>query len=95
MIEKLKTPHSTVTARRRHLGIWVRELGDSRLHVCESVPFVIAGSAGGRFQTGRYLNYGNVSHSQLLVSLCQAFGMGLNTFGDPNTGEGPLGGLAG
>ena len=98
MIQKLKdtpSPDNDGTLFDDTLCIWVRELGDSRLHVCESVPFVIAGSAGGRFQTGRYLNYGGVSHSQLLVSLCQAFGLGLNTFGDPSTGEGPLGGLAG
>ena len=75
------------------LCIWVKELGDSRLHVCESVPFVIAGSAGGAFQTGRYLNAGGVSHSHLLVSLCQAFGVDINTFGDASTGTGGLGGL--
>ena len=75
------------------LCIWVKELGDSRLHVCESVPFVIAGSAGGRFQTGRYLQGRGQSHSHLLISLCQAFGMSLDTFGDPSTGVGPLEGL--
>ena len=75
------------------LCIWVKELGDSRLHICESVPFVIAGSAGGRFRTGRYLNANGASHSHLLVSLCQAFGLNLDTFGDPSTGSGPLAGL--
>ena len=76
------------------LIIWVKELGDSRAHVCRSVPFVMAGSAGGLFRTGRYLQYNGVSHSQLLVSLCQAFGMEINTFGDPTTGEGGLEGLS-
>ena len=36
----------------------MKELGDSRLHVCEDVPFVIAGSANQRFRTGRYLTVG-------------------------------------
>ena len=72
------------------LVIWVKELGDSRLHVCEDVPFVIAGSAAGRFTTGRYIHAGGRSHSHLLVSLCQAFGMELDTFGDASTGSGPL-----
>ena len=97
-IEKLKNtpnPQGDGTLFDDTLCIWVKELGDSRLHVCESVPFVIAGSAGGRFQTGRYLDYGGVPHSQLLVSMCQAFGMELTTFGEPQTGEGPLAGLAG
>lgn len=75
------------------LCIWVKELGDSRLHVCEDVPFVIAGSANQRFRTGRYLHGGGSSHSHLLVSLCQAFGLDLETFGDPSTGTGPLEGL--
>ena len=75
------------------LCIWVKELGDSRLHVCESVPFVIAGSAGGHFRTGRYINAQGQSHSHLLVSLCQAFGIEIDTFGNPTTGTGPLGGL--
>ena len=72
----------------------MKALGDSRAHVCESVPFVIAGSAGGRFQTNRYLNYGGAPHSKLLVSIAHAFGMDVNVFGDPVAGEGPLEGLA-
>lgn len=98
MIQKLKdtpTPDSNGTLFDDTLCIWVKELGDSRLHVCESVPFVIAGSAGGLFQTGRYLSYDHVPHSQLLVSLCQAFGMTIDTFGNPTTSQGPLGGLTG
>jgi hypothetical protein len=70
--------------------LWAKELGDSRLHVCESVPFVLAGPAGGAFRPGRYLDYGGVSHSKLLVSICQAFGLDVDTFGDPATGRGGL-----
>lgn len=98
VIEQLKNtpnPEGDGTLFDDTLCVWVRELGDSRLHVCESVPFVIAGSAGGRFQTNRYLDFGGTSHSHLLVSICQAFGMRLTTFGDPSTGVGPLQGLAG
>ena len=76
------------------LILWVKELGDSRLHVCESVPFIFAGPAGGFLRPGRYLRYPGVSHSQLLVSLCQAFGIEVESFGDPNTGLGGLGSLS-
>jgi len=72
------------------LILWAKELGDSRLHVCESVPFIFAGSAGGFMRPGRYLQYENVSHSKLLVSMCQAFGIDMDTFGDPSTGRGGL-----
>lgn len=74
--------------------LWAKELGDSRAHVCESVPFVLAGPAGGAFRPGRYLDYGGTSHSRLLVSICQAFGIDIDTFGDPATGNGGLGRLS-
>ena len=97
LIDRLKETPSTTSDGNlldETLVIWVKELGDSRLHVCEDVPFVIAGSAAGRFRTGRYINAGGRSHSHLLVSICQAFGMDLNEFGSPNTGMGPLGELS-
>jgi hypothetical protein len=97
LIDRLKAtpnPDGDGTLFDDTLCVWVKALGDSRAHVCESVPFVIAGSAGGRFQTNRYLNYGGAPHSKLLVSIAQAFGMDVNVFGDPVAGEGPLEGLA-
>ena len=72
------------------LLIWVKELGDSRLHICDSVPFVIAGSAGGLFRPGRYIQYDREPHSKLLVTLCNAFGIAVDTFGDPSTSQGGL-----
>jgi hypothetical protein len=95
-IEKMKdTPSADGegTLFDETLCIWVKELGDSRLHICEDVPFVIAGSANGHFRTGRYLHNNGESHSHLLVSLCQAFGLEIETFGDASTGTGPLEGL--
>ena len=73
------------------LVVWAQELGDGRMHTCTDVPFVLAG--GGAFQTGRFLQLGSVYHSHLLVSLAQAFGIGVNTFGDPASGSGGLGEL--
>ena len=73
------------------LVVWAKELGDGRMHVCTDVPFVLGG--GSTFTPGRYLDVGHAYHSQLLVSIAQAFGMELDTFGDPNSGSGGLGGL--
>lgn len=75
------------------LVVWSKEMGDSRLHTCQGVPFVLAGGAGGRFKTGRYLKYQGESHGKLLVSLCQAMGLDTKTFGNPMVGNGPLPGL--
>jgi hypothetical protein len=73
------------------LVVWAKEMGDSRAHVCTDVPFVLAG--GGVFTPGRYLRTGGASHARLLVSICQAMGLSTTTFGNPQTGSGPLAGL--
>ncbi len=73
------------------LVVWAKEMGDSRAHVCTDVPFVLAG--GGVFAPGRYLRTGGASHARLLVSICQAMGLSTTTFGNPQTGTGPLAGL--
>jgi hypothetical protein len=75
------------------LVLWCKELGDGRMHDCLSVPFVIAGSAGGYFKTGRYLDYGSQPHQKLLVSICHGMGLKNPTFGDPSHGVGELDGL--
>ena len=59
--------------------------------VCTDVPFVLTG--GGVFTPGRYLRTGGASHARLLVSICQAMGLSTTTFGNPQTGTGPLAGL--
>ncbi|MBL8624706.1 MAG: DUF1552 domain-containing protein [Myxococcales bacterium] len=73
------------------LVVWAKEMGDSRAHVCTDVPFVLTG--GGVFTPGRYLRTGGASHARLLVSICQAMGLSTTTFGNPQTGTGPLAGL--
>ncbi len=75
------------------LVVWTKELADSRAHVCTGVPFVLAGTGNGRFQTGRYVDFMGAPHTQLLVSICQAMGLTNTTFGDPTAGTGPLPGL--
>jgi hypothetical protein len=71
--------------------LWAKELGDGRMHTCESVPWVLAGGGGTAWRTGRYLRLGGAKHTRVLVSLCHAFGLELQTFGDPASGSGPLG----
>ncbi|MEM1009690.1 MAG: Tat (twin-arginine translocation) pathway signal sequence domain protein, partial [Myxococcota bacterium] len=74
------------------LILWCKELGDGRLHKCESVPFVLAGG-GSNIKMGRYLKYKNESHQKLLVSICHAMGLQNSTFGDASRSTGPLSGL--
>ena len=76
------------------LVVWAKEMGDARAHVCTDVPFVIAGSAGGRWQTGRYLSFAGEPHNKLMLSICRAMGLTNDSFGNPAFGAGTLEGLA-
>ena len=74
--------------------LWINELSQGNTHSVVNMPFVMAGSAGGYFDTGRYLQYQNAAHSDLLVSIQNAFGIEDDVFGDPRFASGPLSGLA-
>ena len=81
------------------LVVLVSELGDSNRHDHERVPFVLAGRAGGALKTGRYLDYRrknageNEPHSKLLVSIANAVGVPIDSYGFTGKGKGPLPGL--
>lgn len=75
------------------LVLWAKELGDSRLHTCRSVPFVLAGGSRTSLRFGRYLRYDGQPHQKLLTSVCNAMGIDLDTFGDASRSMGPLSGL--
>lgn len=89
----LPEPGGVGTMLDNSLVVWCKEMGDSRLHDCLSVPWVLAGGAGGALATDRYLRLTNMPHQRLLVSLCHAMGLDNPTFGDPSRGAGPLPGL--
>jgi hypothetical protein len=65
------------------LVLWVKELGDGRMHTCTDVPWIIAGDAGGYFSPGRYLQLGT-THDAVLTSVCNAFGLTNTSFGVGN-----------
>ncbi|MCB9753685.1 MAG: DUF1552 domain-containing protein [Myxococcales bacterium] len=71
------------------------ELGKGQPHYNSPIPFVLAGSCGGYFATGRHLDFAGASHNDLLISLMHAMGVQQNTFGDPAHASGPLPGLTG
>jgi hypothetical protein len=68
------------------------EVSDGKIHSHHDMPFVLAGGGGGALKTGRLLQYGDEPHGKLFVSIAQAMGQNISTFG---SGNGPLGGLLG
>ena len=76
------------------LILWGNELGAGNTHTYKNIPWVIAGSAGGFLKTGRQVNYKDLPHNNLLVSVCNAMGFNdVQTFGIPGVCTGPLMGL--
>jgi hypothetical protein len=59
------------------------------------MPFLLAGRAGGKLRTGRFLRFAStVPHNNLLVSIMNAMDVPATTFGNPAYCTGPLAGLA-
>jgi hypothetical protein len=68
----------------------VHELSDSVLHSYTKNQFILAGNACGQWETGKYYDIDGHNHSELLVSICRAMGIDIDTFGDSDAGSGGL-----
>jgi hypothetical protein len=78
--------------------LWCNEVGKGNNHEHRDLPFLLAGSCGGHFATGRFVDYQTSGaaghpHNDLLVSLANAMGTADTSFGDPEHCTGPLPGL--
>ena len=68
------------------LVVWGHEVGMASGHSEHPASFVLAGRAGGTVSPGRYTNYGDAGHHQLLVRVCNAMGLDeVTQFGNLNT----------
>jgi hypothetical protein len=96
LIQGLKSiPEGNGTMLDNCALLWCNEQGKGNNHSRKSMPWVLAGKAGGSFRTGRYIKYNETPHNRLLVSLANAFGIETQTFGDPDfCSGGPLSNLA-
>ncbi len=73
--------------------IWTNELGKGNSHTRNNIPFVMVGGGLG-FEMGRSMKFDSVAHNRLLLSLAEAMGHGVKTFGNPDhCADGPLTGL--
>jgi hypothetical protein len=72
--------------------LWATEIGEATSHDLLLMPYVLAGSAGGKIRAGRLIDYGTSKkdNNQLLVSIGQAMGDTLTSFGDASGATGPL-----
>lgn len=96
LLHKLKsTPEadSSGTMLDNSLIVLCSEVANGVNHSKANMPFVLAGRAGGALKTDRLLQYNNAPHTNLLVSIANAMGDSIGSFGENCTG--PLSGLLG
>lgn len=63
--------------------LWTNELGKGNSHTHDNIPFLMVGGGLG-FRTGRSLQLEKTPHNRLWLSIAQAFGHGVSTFGNPS-----------
>jgi hypothetical protein len=86
-------PEGDGTLLDNTIVFWATEIGESTAHDLMLMPYVLAGSAGGRIRAGRFIDYGTTRHdnNKLMVSLAHAMGAeDLNAFGDESGATGAL-----
>jgi hypothetical protein len=63
--------------------IWTNELGKGSSHTLNDIPFVLVGGGLG-FQMGRSLKFKHVPHNRLWLTIAEACGHRLESFGNPD-----------
>ena len=59
-------------------------------HPKTNSPFVVAGSCGGAWKTGRVIDCANRAHNDVYLSIAKAIGMNVTTVGLASWCKGPL-----
>jgi len=77
------------TAADNTLLVWCSEVSEGNVHSHTNMPFLLMGGSW-HFETGRYLDAGSASHTDLLVTILNAMGVETTTFGLPEYCTGPL-----
>ncbi|MBL8609345.1 MAG: DUF1552 domain-containing protein [Myxococcales bacterium] len=79
-------PEGAGTMLDNSIVLLCTEVGEGNTHTHDQMPFVLAGRAGGSLRTGRVFDFGYRRHSDLLVTIANAMGDGLTSFGQASAG---------
>jgi Protein of unknown function (DUF1552) len=94
LLQKLDSvQESNGTLLDNTLVLAVTEIQSPADHGQSNMPFILAGKAGGKLQTKRWVKFQGQPHNNLLVSVQNLFGIEQNTFGNANYCTGALSGL--
>ena len=76
----------------RMLVLYVTDHGDAKVHGNENIPLFMAGGAAGRIKTGLHVAAKGETVSRLGLTLQQAYGVSVGTWGtEANTTSRPFG----
>jgi hypothetical protein len=101
LMEKLKSlPDGEVSLLDNTAAVLCTQNGSSQLgaaqnfaetdHPPQHAPFVVAGSCGGAWTTGRMIDAGGRNHNDVYVSIARALGMDVTSVGRASWCQGPL-----
>jgi hypothetical protein len=83
-------PEGTGTMLDNTVILWGNELAIGNKHSRRDHRWVMAGNAGGFFNTGRLVDVSGRTNNDLLVSIAQAMGHSISTFGLSTYCTGPI-----
>ncbi|MSP71998.1 MAG: DUF1552 domain-containing protein [Myxococcales bacterium] len=83
-------PEGEGTLLDNTLVLCCNELSRGNSHAHDSIPFILAGGAGGALRGGRHLVFAGESHNNLLLSTCHLMGVEAERFGNPDFNTRPL-----
>jgi hypothetical protein len=91
LIEKLKAvPEGAGTMLDNTVILWASEFSDSYAHTSDKLTWLVMGNAAGYFRSGRIVDAQGRATNDLHTSLCNAFGIADQSFGNPAYCAGPL-----
>lgn len=91
LMGKLKEiPEGDGTVLDNTVIFWCTDIAQGQSHARLDMPYLLAGGAGGAWKTGRYIQRIGEPHNNLLVSIANAMGVPLTTFGNKDFCTGPM-----
>jgi hypothetical protein len=70
--------------------LWVSEFGNSAEHSPDDLLWLLMGNVGGFFRQGQVLELGGRSSNDVHTTIARAFGLELDSFGNPAYGDGAI-----
>jgi hypothetical protein len=88
LLERMRNvPEGDGTLLDHTAVLWANHMGNGAYHNSNDLPWILAGSCGGYFGTGRHVRYpSGTPVNGVLVALCNAMGVPTETYGDAQYG---------